>query len=107
MTCVTCGVELPEGAARSAMSGQWLCAEHKVLAAEKSWVASGAGATVEALAREIETLKTEQISLSSAFNREDENRIYLEGRLGAVEQILFAFSHRTFWQRLRWLLLGR
>lgn len=103
MTCVTCGVELPEGAARSAMSGQWLCAEHKVLAAEKSWVASGAGATIEALAREIETLK-ERCAVIEATRIEDAHSIW-----GSLDDIDLAFNKHvglTFWQRLRWLLLG-
>lgn len=102
MTCVTCGVELPEGTARSAMSGQWLCAEHKILAADKSWVSAGPSDStrIDVLSHEVSDLYDAFVELKARTDTMATG--FLDNHL-----VLHAHLGLTFWQRLRWLLLGR
>lgn len=64
-------------------------------------------AQIGTLAAEIAALKTTQAAMSDWIQAAHDNHLSLAARVGVTDVALTAHTHKTFWQRLRWLLLGR
>lgn len=64
-------------------------------------------AQIGKLAAEIAALKAKHAAMDEAIESGIDTRDSLDERLGAVEQFMFSLGHKTFWQRLMWLLFGR
>lgn len=104
MTCEACGTDI--GEALKTHDGHYLCVTHKVLASVGLPVGDSS-AQVAALRVEIEGINAtlaRRLDAQTVLMRDINDTSNVVDALGDAYE---AFVGRTFWQRLRWLFLGR